>query len=88
MMTEFDKEDLRDLVKQSVREAVREETMFFTQTCINLTARVGKLEGRSDVNSIRVRSQASVLQKLSSGRAQLVYHAITLITILATYYAK
>lgn len=87
-MTSVDKDELRLLIKQSVKEAVREETMFFTQTSIDLTRRVGALEGRSDVNSIRVKGQASMLQRLSSGRAQLIYHAITLATILATYYAK
>jgi energy-coupling factor transporter ATP-binding protein EcfA2 len=73
-------------LKQLVREAVREEVMFFTQNAINHETRLGKLEERAKSHSMHAKEQDSLLKKLSSGRAQLVYHAITLLTILSTTY--
>lgn len=82
------KEAVRDVVKLAVKEAVREETMFFTQTAINHGNRIGSLEGRSSVHSIRVKAQGALLEKLTSGRAMLVYHLIQLLAIGASVLAR
>ena len=81
-------DELRLTIKQAVKEITNEHLSFFTQNAINHETRLGKLEGRATNHSMHAREQDSLLKKLSSGRAQLVYHAVTLLTILATYYAK
>ena len=84
-MTDHDKEELRELVKRAVKEAVTEETMFFTQTCINLTQRVGALEGRSDVNSIRARAQQTMIEKVTAPKSQFVMQLLTILYLVFSH---
>lgn len=81
-------DELRLTIKQAVKEITNEHLSFFTQNAINHETRLGKLEGRATKHSMHAREQDSLLKKLSSGRAQLVYHAITLIAIILTSYAN
>ena len=103
-MTNTEEERIRGIVNGAVKKAFTEELQLnityvvqrvmnehmsnMILTTNNLTMRVGQIEERTTKHSMHAREQDSLLKKLSSGRAQLVYHAVTLLTILATYYAK
>jgi len=74
---------LKDALKQAVSELGIEQTLG----AINHERRLHALESRADTNSIRVKEQRKLMDRITSGRAQLLYHIITILTVILTNYS-
>lgn len=74
---------LKDALKQAVHELGIEQTLG----AINHERRLHDLETRAATNSIRVTEQRKLMDRITSGRAQLLYHLVTILTVILTNYS-
>jgi len=85
-----DERHLDALIRKAVKEEVINSTRFLANAVTSVAQRVTALEGRSDMNSIRVKQQETAIQKLATPQNYLmiILHFIGVSVYLATHYAK
>lgn len=85
-----DERHLDALIRKAVKEEVINSTRFLANAVTSVAQRVTALEGRSDMNSIRVKQQETAIQKLATPQNYLmiILHFIGVSVYLATHYVK
>lgn len=84
-----DERHLDALIRKAVKEEVINSTRFLANAVTSVAQRVTALEGRSDMNSIRVKQQETAIQKLATPQNYLmiILHFIGVSVYLFTRYA-